>query len=211
MLVCKGNDKRKIYFIDQHAVHERIRYECYISAFLEGRSDESGWLKSSRSFNLKDCILKRSLTSILPQIQSLLQDRERLDTYFDCTLQDNKPPTAYNISALRRSLDRMWVAYRISMHACTMTYRLHVESCPSVIAKMMTPNAIASMLNDDNDDFLPRVLTIYLGSMSCHGAIRFMDTLTDDDCQAIIHDMKAVRDPMHCVHGRRSMFSVVVE
>lgn len=48
-----------------------------------------------------------------------------------------------------------------------------------------------------------------LATMACHGAIRAGDTLSPEECRALLRAMDAVRDfSGHCPHGRPVVYSV---
>lgn len=56
---------------------------------------------------------------------------------------------------------------------------------------------------------LPLTVLKVLASFACHGAIKFNDTLTKDECSSLVASLSACQLPFQCAHGRPSIAPLV--
>uniref|UniRef100_A0AAX7W3Q5 WW domain-containing protein n=1 Tax=Astatotilapia calliptera TaxID=8154 RepID=A0AAX7W3Q5_ASTCA len=56
---------------------------------------------------------------------------------------------------------------------------------------------------------LPLTVLKVLASLACHGAIKFNDTLSRDECHSLVASLSACQLPFQCAHGRPSIVPLV--
>ncbi|CAI5696715.1 unnamed protein product [Oreochromis niloticus] len=56
---------------------------------------------------------------------------------------------------------------------------------------------------------LPLTVLKVLASLACHGAIKFNDTLSRDECYSLVASLSACQLPFQCAHGRPSIVPLV--
>jgi len=72
-------------------------------------------------------------------------------------------------------------------------------------AEMVTE--LLDSLSGDKEDFSEKILT----SMACHGAVRFGQTLTEDEMRGLIRQLEQATLPNTCPHGRPTMIHISSE
>lgn len=154
--------------------------------------------------------MKRCLTGDVEHVSLLLQQRDQISIVFDCILENKTPASLKQRDNLFRSLNKLKVYYTTTFSdRQSSILRLHLQSQPSILGDTLSITFLQSILESPTG-LLPKAVLNRLGASACRGAVRFMDKLTDDNCRSMIDDLRYTKDPLRCVHGRRSMFAVEV-
>ncbi|MFA6023836.1 MAG: DNA mismatch repair endonuclease MutL [Candidatus Gracilibacteria bacterium] len=157
-----------LVLIDQHAAHERVRYERLMHA-LENKRD------------LKQVLLT-------PLELDLGVDSQRL-------IRENRE----DFAALGFEFEEFGGSSFV------------VRSIPAGLEKRDPERVIQEILADFTAEWKQNRVHRNLESLAtmtaCRGAIKFGDTLTLGEMQALVKDMQETKNATHCPHGRPSMIS----
>ena len=196
----RQNRTRLLLLVDQHAAHERIRLEALQDEFLQG-------LKRNEKGLSVDC---KDLTSPLNIVVTVP---------FDCSLKK-----------LKSAFERIGILYIVKSENVLdeKNYvELSVLAMPSLFVDMSEKYGNKSILEERaiRDLFhfhirqyqdtplastvIPPAINNVLCSYACHGAIRFGDSLTIVECNAIIKSLAKCRLPFQCAHGRPSIAPLI--
>ncbi|XP_029170743.1 uncharacterized protein LOC114940311 [Nylanderia fulva] len=178
-------DEMKILLMmDQHAVHERIRYENLLLKYKIENEDEL------LSINLRDPLVVEFST----KTRNLLLCHKMLLKKYGINLGSLKE----NTKLLIRTIPQ-----------CLITNNDHRNS-EKILPK------IYSLLNDilknhstSRPNTLPLTIHNAIASEACHGAIKFGDKLTLEQCKDLIKLLKFTKFPNRCAHGRPTIIPVM--
>ena len=158
-----------VYFIDQHAAHERVLYERFMNKKLKGISEEN---------------VERLL---VPQIIKL----SSADYSFVTDNVSSFLKNGYEIEIL----DDREIALRTIplMKGRTVASKMFEQVLTDL--KHDTP--------DKNDIWYHLIQTT-----ACKAAVKAGDYLSYDEIKILLKEMRELKDPYHCAHGRPTFFKV---
>jgi DNA mismatch repair protein MutL len=151
-----------LVLIDQHAAHERVRYERLMKA-LE-----------------KKQVLRQPL--LTPLELDLGMDARRL-------LQEH----AVDFEALGFEFENFGGASYV------------VRAIPAGLENRDPEQVLQEIFADLSRDAVKNVRETLLTVTACRGAIKFGDSLTMAEMEALLSDMEKTTNPTHCPHGRPSL------
>ena len=64
---------------------------------------------------------------------------------------------------------------------------------------------VQRLLQREPTSGIPNTILSFLATRACHGAVRFGDALSHEDCQQLLEDLADCRAPFQCAHGRPSL------
>ncbi|XP_011257759.3 uncharacterized protein LOC105252183 [Camponotus floridanus] len=172
-----------LLMMDQHAVHERIRYE---NLLLRHKGQNEGELLS---INLRD-----PLAMEIPEKtrNSLLRRKVLLKKY------------GINLGSLRENTKLL--IRTIPQCLVTSNDRCSSEKILSKIYDLLN-----DILKDNTNraNTLPVTIHNAIASEACHGAIKFGDKLTREQCTSLVKLLKFTKLPNRCAHGRPTIIPVM--
>ncbi|XP_050447023.1 DNA mismatch repair protein Mlh3-like [Cataglyphis hispanica] len=180
-------DEMKILLmIDQHAVHERIRYENLLFKYKGQDEDEL------LSINLRNPLTMKIST----KTRDLLLRRKMLLKKYGINLGSLKE----NTKLLIRTIPQ-----------CLVTNNNDRYNSEKILPK------IYSLLNDilkncsttSRANTLPLTIHNAIASEACHGAIKFGDKLTLEQCTYLMKLLNFTKFPNRCAHGRPTIIPVM--
>ncbi|XP_020282763.1 DNA mismatch repair protein Mlh3-like isoform X2 [Pseudomyrmex gracilis] len=171
-----------LLMIDQHAAHERIRFEDLLRRYKVQNEDE--FLSVS---------LREPLTVELPAnvCDLLLRDKTLLKKY-GISLGSSFGNNALLIRAVPRCLvannDNKKILSKIRGLLSDVLKRRDATNCANILP-LTIHNAIASE--------------------ACHGAIKFGDKLTFEQCACLVELLRYTQSPNRCAHGRPTVIPLM--
>uniref|UniRef100_A0A669ENX4 MutL homolog 3 n=1 Tax=Oreochromis niloticus TaxID=8128 RepID=A0A669ENX4_ORENI len=189
----KGN---LLVLVDQHAAHERVRLENLIADSYEDDPDAPGERRLCTSTILPPLGISvteeeiRMLRSCQPHLRSL-----GLEVHFspaaDLKVFVGKVPLCFmekESNELRRGRP-------------SVIKPIAEEYLREQIELLHSTGRVRGTL--------PLTVLKVLASLACHGAIKFNDTLSRDECYSLVASLSACQLPFQCAHGRPSIVPLV--
>ncbi|XP_039459114.1 DNA mismatch repair protein Mlh3 isoform X3 [Oreochromis aureus] len=197
----KGN---LLVLVDQHAAHERVRLEnliaviavCAVTDSYEDDPDAPGERRLCTSTILPPLGISvteeeiRMLRSCQPHLRSL-----GLEVHFspaaDLKVFVGKVPLCFmekESNELRRGRP-------------SVIKPIAEEYLREQIELLRSTGRVRGTL--------PLTVLKVLASLACHGAIKFNDTLSRDECYSLVASLSACQLPFQCAHGRPSIVPLV--
>ncbi|KYM98135.1 DNA mismatch repair protein Mlh3, partial [Cyphomyrmex costatus] len=177
------NEMKILLMIDQHAIHERIRYENLLHRYKVQNENEL------LSVNLRDPLSMEFPTEMC---NLFLRNQILLKKYGISlgSLKDN--------TLLIRTVPQ-----------CLVT-----NSDPYNSEKILPK--ICGLLNDvikncsaSRTNALPLTIHNAIASEACHGAIKFGDKLTLEQCTSLLQLLEHTKFPNRCAHGRPTIIPMI--
>ena len=176
--------KDLLILIDQHAAHERVRLECMLATVYEN-GDSAGVVEDKK------------LSTAIPVKLS------KADAEFANHASSKLKRVGFEIE---------WSKYHVNIMSIpafcfTESGSLNISVEDIVTAFNQTVQQIKE--SQGSNLSLPVKLVDYLHSKACHGAIRFGDELTEEQCHVLVKQLSACDLPFQCAHGRPSFAPIV--
>lgn len=175
-ILCILVQQNLLIAFDQHAVHERIRFE----QFMDNAFDTNGKLKS---------------TLVLPPIV--------INQHFDDNINNSiikHKDKIMDVVAFDIKVGLQTNEYVISQIPTCLKDSLNVETIVEIIKEAVV---LIEDINCKHIKLTPKLLE-KLQSQACHGAIRFGDSLKLHDCKTLITALSKCKQCFQCAHGRPS-------
>ncbi|XP_034050840.1 DNA mismatch repair protein Mlh3-like isoform X2 [Thalassophryne amazonica] len=192
----KETEGNLLVLVDQHAAHERVRLESLIADSYEDDSHAPGErrLRSSTILPLLEISATedelRLLRSCQPHFRSL-----GLEVKFshagDLHVLVGKVPMCFvekESNELRRGRP-------------SVIRPIVEEYLQEQIELLRSAGRVRGTL--------PLTVLKVLASLACHGAIKFNDSLSRDECCSLVASLSACQLPFQCAHGRPSIVPLV--
>ncbi|XP_048506794.1 DNA mismatch repair protein Mlh3-like isoform X2 [Athalia rosae] len=182
-------NKKVLLLLDQHAIHERIRYDNLLR-------DYTSWdRKSFIPANLSIPIIFSDQP--IPLCNWILEHSKEVHR-----------------SGLRIRSEKMGYLTVTSIPKCFDRRRFHQNrtELERVVKKLL--NDIASDLKNNhwNVATTPRIpMTIHnaIATEACHGAIKFNEKMNVDQCTELVRLLMDTEAPSRCAHGRPSVIPLL--
>ncbi|XP_065910988.1 DNA mismatch repair protein Mlh3-like isoform X2 [Dysidea avara] len=178
-----------LVLVDQHAAHERIRLEKLIaelydeeaySGNVSGRQVLSSPIEPPLKFQLESQQLQLATTIFSKQLHAVGIELSQINNVM---LVHKLPSVLVN------------------------------KKCPTIstttIKEMVREHVEHLMTTGGSSCIIPLVLTDLLATQACHGAIKFNDPLTLNECHKLIESLSHCKLPFQCAHGRPSLVPVL--
>uniref|UniRef100_A0A4W6EYP9 MutL homolog 3 (E. coli) n=1 Tax=Lates calcarifer TaxID=8187 RepID=A0A4W6EYP9_LATCA len=173
-----------LVLVDQHAAHERVRLENLVADSYEDDPDASGERRLCSS-------------TILPPLEISVTEEElrllRCVGFVDSDPQVfvGKVPLCFmekESNELRRGRP-------------SVIKPIVEEYLREQIELLRSTGRVRGTL--------PLTVLKVLASLACHGAIKFNDTLSKDECHSLVASLSSCQLPFQCAHGRPSIAPLV--
>uniref|UniRef100_A0AAR2L153 MutL C-terminal dimerisation domain-containing protein n=1 Tax=Pygocentrus nattereri TaxID=42514 RepID=A0AAR2L153_PYGNA len=185
-----------LVLVDQHAAHERVRLEGLLTESYEDDPDTPGKKRlcsSSVSPPLEITVTEEEMR-LLRLYQPLLRDLA-LEVSFPQTEESHvlleRLPTCF----IEKESTELRRGRRTVIKSIAEEYlREHIEFLHSAGRVRST---------------LPLTVHNVLASQACHGAIKFNDLLSKEECRSLVGSLASCQLPFQCAHGRPSIVPLV--
>ncbi|XP_041351315.1 uncharacterized protein LOC121370257 [Gigantopelta aegis] len=198
--VLKTDDKNTsqvpnlIVLVDQHAAHERVRLEQLTEDLYV--DDDVG-----------DCSIKQS--QLIPPKALCVTDEEiRLMKSFRAEI--NRIGITFTCSSTNRNQVNIHTVPACIVEREANELKRKRDSVAMEIVEVLLKDHIQLLKNTGGArSQLPQTLHKVLCSQACHGAVKFGDALTFDQCVQLIENLSTCSLPFQCAHGRPSVTPLI--
>ncbi|CAL9686597.1 unnamed protein product [Knipowitschia caucasica] len=193
LTVGESNAGNLLVLVDQHAAHERVRLENLIAdAYEEGSGDK----------RLSSSIISPPLEVCLP-----VED-QRILRSCEAHLQDLGLEVTFSLM----EDSRVFIG-KVPMCFTEKDNNERRRGRPSVIKALVEEylREQIELLRSAGrlGATLPLTVQRVLASFACHGAIKFNDSLSRDECFSLVASLSQCQLPFQCAHGRPSIAPLV--
>ena len=178
-----------LVLIDQHAAHERVRVEML-----------TGEVYASSGSKVVHKCMKQSVVRP-PIVMDLQPSQKKLARHFRERLE------SVGVS-LTFQADDVFVSSIPTVlmdREVTEVTRGRSTVAVGIVRELITDYLEVLQNTSGGAVTLPRVVSDVLNSQACHGAIKFGDPLTLEECVSLIQSLSKCRLPFQCAHGRPSL------
>ncbi|XP_013391673.1 uncharacterized protein LOC106159817 [Lingula anatina] len=220
--------------IDQHAAHERVRLEDLVKEnyvdsdqqriltscidppeVLTLLPDQVRLMQAYRTQlenieNYVDSDQQRILTSCIdpPEVLTLLPDQVRLMQAYRTQLEN----IGIHFQCIESTKDKVQFS---KVPACFVSKevselkRKRTSVLVDLLESLVTEQLQLLQSTSGGSRRLPRVIHQVLCSQACHGAIKFGDPLTLEECNQVVQQLSKCDLPFQCAHGRPSIMPLL--
>ncbi|KAK0159898.1 hypothetical protein PV328_007361 [Microctonus aethiopoides] len=171
------NGRKLLILIDQHAMHERIRYENLSKEYKNDKNQLIS-IELQRPINIAD---------IPNNIAELIMKNDELFMNFGLKLTCDK--TTNTILIIK------------TIPKCFRRKKNNSTILTSLIRQLLM-EIINRLINGIGLNNLPLTIHNAIASEACHGAIKFGDKLNFHQCNVLVDYWKETNFPNRCAHGR---------
>ncbi|KZC07380.1 DNA mismatch repair protein Mlh3 [Dufourea novaeangliae] len=179
------NDWKVLLLMDQHAIHERIRYENLLHKY---KSQTRNQLLSTK---LRDPIV---IQLPVDKCNLLISNKIQLKRFGISFIAINDSTMAVHTVPECLKKDRYYDEVKL---------KFNLQSLLNEILQYFTKDKHHG-LND-----LPHTIHNAIAMEACHGAIKFGDPLTLQQCKWLLKLLKKTKIPTRCAHGRPSVVPIL--
>ncbi len=183
----------ELILIDQHAAHERVRYEK-----LQNRMNPRGHSPHQPA----------SQTLLMPEvIQFPIENRELLSLRLPWISSLGFDVEIFGEDTLIfRSVPAEWGTQQLKIRLSNLLDR--ILSAEDSRMSMKTPEPIETESIKPESIKIDELLFEALASEACHSAIRAGDPLEKEEVQSLIHQLFTCEHPWNCPHGRPTVVKI---
>ncbi|KAM9341271.1 DNA mismatch repair protein Mlh3 [Symphorus nematophorus] len=185
-----------LVLVDQHAAHERVRLENLVADSYEDDPDAPGERRLCSS-------------NILPPLEISVTEEE-LRLLRSC--QSHLRSLGLEVKFSQAADPQVFVG---KVPLCFMEKESNElrRGRPSVIKPIVEEylrEQIELLCSTGRvGGTLPLTVLKVLASLACHGAIKFNDSLSGDECHSLVASLSSCQLPFQCAHGRPSIAPLV--
>ncbi|XP_035723634.1 DNA mismatch repair protein Mlh3-like isoform X2 [Vespa mandarinia] len=173
-----------LLMMDQHAVHERIRYENLLNDYKT--SDH-------KSFQTKKLSIPIIIEVTVNICSLLLWNKKSLDKF------------GIKLTAINGNTLSIY-----SIPKCFITNKQYYNDVKlTMIIRNLLNEIVDNIMNGNGINFLPLSIHNAISTEACHGAIKFGELLSVQQCIELFDDLKTTKSPTRCAHGRPSIIPVI--
>jgi len=180
----------ELVMVDQHAAHERIRFEALRDRALRGANVSTFATIQGNAGPAPQALLVPEAVQFDPEARATLESRLswlaalgfEAELFGENTVLFRSTPTEWGMSDLRTRLKNL------------VERTLAIESSAAPL--------------DSKNLFIDESLFEKLASEACHSAIRAGDRLRDEHVESLVKQLFACEHPWNCPHGRPTVARV---
>ncbi|XP_046401919.1 uncharacterized protein LOC124167898 [Ischnura elegans] len=197
-----GKSSDMIVLFDQHAVDERIRLERLTQEY---QTQSSVFGDESKSY------LRYKSAPAMPAFELMLDTSEgRLMDSFHEHFQ--RLGLEYDVIS-RNEKDDAHVIIKVNeVPLCLLSKELK-ETGPiglkEQVHSLIREQVEHLLVTRGVGVFSPQTLRDAINMKACRGAVKFGDSLSDQECRLLLRQLSACDTPFQCAHGRPSMFPII--
>nr|XP_040055347.1 DNA mismatch repair protein Mlh3 isoform X1 [Gasterosteus aculeatus aculeatus] len=185
-----------LVLVDQHAAHERVRLENLLADSYEDDPEAPGERRLCSS-------------TILPPLEiSVTEEEQRLLRSCEAHLRSLGLEVKFSSAAKPQALvGKVPLCF---MEKESNEVRRGRPSVIKTIVKEYLQEQIELLRSTGRvRGSLPLTVLKVLASLACHGAIKFNDSLSRDECCSLVASLSSCQLPFQCAHGRPSIAPLV--
>ncbi|XP_064599786.1 uncharacterized protein LOC135466298 isoform X2 [Liolophura sinensis] len=186
-------DGNLLVLVDQHAAHERVRLEQLTKDSYVTNSDGNRVIKSSAIIPPLELRLTEELVRVMTAYQAKF---EQLGVMFSTS---DKRDTVFLKSAPSCFIERE--ASEIKRGRTSVVMEMIEGFIVEQVELLKSTNGALATL--------PGCVHKLLCSQACHGAIKFGDSLTLEECEDLLKSLSLCDLPFQCAHGRPSVMPLL--
>ncbi|XP_017767501.1 PREDICTED: DNA mismatch repair protein MutL-like [Eufriesea mexicana] len=180
------NNTKMLLVMDQHAVHERIRYEHLLYGY------KSQMRNQLFSIKLKDPIIIQLSENSCNLLLSYHMILKRFGITFN-VIDNNTIMVCTVPECLKKN----------KYHYDELKLKLNVKNLLNELLQNLTSYECYEITN------LPPTIHNAIAMEACHGAIKFGDPLTLKECKRLLKSLTETKIPTRCAHGRPSIIPLL--
>ncbi|XP_063804355.1 DNA mismatch repair protein Mlh3 isoform X2 [Pseudophryne corroboree] len=177
-----------LVLVDQHAAHERVRLEQLIADSLQPSEEDC-------ERRLKVSVVNPPLQLDITEEQSRLL-RSRAGMLERVGLSLTFPDSGSN-HVLVGEIPLCFVEKEASE-----THRGRTTVAKKIVEELLQEQVQLLQVPGAGPGTLPGTVLRVLASQACHGAVKFNDPLSLDECRHLVHSLARCSLPFQCAHGR---------
>nr|XP_015825668.2 DNA mismatch repair protein Mlh3 isoform X1 [Nothobranchius furzeri] len=186
-----------LVLVDQHAAHERVRLEHLVADSYEEDPDVHGERRLCSSTILPP--LKISITEEELRLLRSCQQRHLRSLGLEVSFSETAAPHVF-----------VGMVPLCFMEKESNELRRGRSSVIKPIVEEYLREQIELLRSAGRvKGTLPLTVLKVLASLACHGAIKFNDTLSRDECCSLVTSLSSCQLPFQCAHGRPSIVPLV--
>ncbi|KAL6105731.1 mlh3 [Pungitius sinensis] len=185
-----------LVLVDQHAAHERVRLENLLADSYEEDPEAPGERRLCSS-------------TILPPLEiSVTEEEQRLLRSCEAHLRSLGLEVKFSAAAKPQALvGKVPLCF---MEKESNELRRGRPSVIKTVVKEYLQEQIELLRSTGRvRGTLPLTVLKVLASLACHGAIKFNDSLSRDECCSLVASLSSCQLPFQCAHGRPSIAPLV--
>ncbi|XP_026158696.1 DNA mismatch repair protein Mlh3 isoform X2 [Mastacembelus armatus] len=181
-----------LVLVDQHAAHERVRLENLVADSYEDDPDAAGERRLCSS-------------TILPPLQiSVTEEELRLLRSFEAHLRSLGLEVKFSEEADPQVFVRKVPLCFVERESNELR-RGRQSVIKSVVEEYLQEQIELLRSTGRVRGTLPLTVLKVLASLACHGAIKFNDSLSREECCSLVASLSSCKLPFQCAHGRPSI------
>ena len=191
VILCFDKKTKSLLIFDQHAIHERIRYEFFIRKMLNLKNPFDN---NTIFMNNNNC----SVNLFLQIIKSTI--------LLKITLIKLKNNNLKLIENIKEKLNFYGWEYSIDKN----NEKISIKKIPKILEEEIGFENFEEFVEDiiisNNENMIPEIVDKILMYKSCRNAIKFNDLINKEQAEKLIFNLSYCNFPFFCVHGRNSIF-----
>ncbi|XP_051877221.1 LOW QUALITY PROTEIN: DNA mismatch repair protein Mlh3 [Pristis pectinata] len=181
-----------LVLVDQHAAHERVRLEQLISDSYETVAEAA-------------CHRKLCTSTVCPPMEiSCTQDEAGLLRLYWKQLEAAGVQVEFRDVESSKVLIRKVPACFVEREA-TEVRRGRQPVTQTILQEFLREQIEVLQSTGGFQGVLSRTVLKVLSSQACHGAVKFGDALSVEECRSLINSLASCHLPFQCAHGRPSI------
>lgn len=212
IIFCYSTEHRRIVAFDQHAVHERIRYEQLLNQLFDEKGQIVTYqlqkplkfaLNQQMNDELNECAKSSSIEEVFAKIK-----QDTGITFSKVAFCDENKYKQINCNGKKTiALDEKQTTTSINtkVQITALPVIIKIEDFKKYSFRLYRLINNFNLTYQNGKSEARTRLIDYAKSKACHGAIRFGTQLSIKQCEYLIKKLLKCREPFRCAHARCSV------